>query len=115
MALFFDAEWFDAQLAARRMSRADVARALGLGAEQIAELWKDQRELSVRDVRALSVLLGSTVQEIALRAGVSTPVPADPPADATAALAELNERLARVERGLIELKALILDLRDRPR
>jgi transcriptional regulator with XRE-family HTH domain len=114
MALFFDADWFDAQLTVRALSRADVAHALGLNAEQIAELWKDQRELSVRDVRALAALLGASVQEIAARAGVSTPVPADPPIDTAAALVELSERLARVERGLLELKALLLDLRDRP-
>jgi transcriptional regulator with XRE-family HTH domain len=114
MALFFDAEWFDAQLATRHLSRADVARVLGLDAEKVAELWKDQRELSVRDVRALATLLGASVQEIASRAGVSTPVPVEPPADTAAALAELNARLARVERGMLELKALLLDLRDRP-
>jgi len=111
MALFFDSEWFDARLAARNLSRADAAKALGLNAEQIADLWKDQRELSVRDVRVLAQLLGEPPQEVATRAGVSTPVPVDPPADPSAALADLSERLNRVERTLLELKALILDLR----
>lgn len=110
MALFFDSQWFDAQLAARGLSRADAAKALALDAEQIAELWKDQRELSVRDVRALAALLGHPPQEIANRAGISTPVPVETP-DTNVALAELSERLTRVERALFELKALILDLR----
>jgi transcriptional regulator with XRE-family HTH domain len=114
MALFFDAQWFDAQLAARSLSRADAAKALGLNAEQIAELWKDQRELSVADVRTLANLIGVPAQEVATRAGVSTPVPAETPADPSAALAEMSDRLARVERQLIELKALILDLRKTP-
>ncbi len=114
MALFFDAQWFDAQLAARGLSRDVAARALGLDAEQVAELWKDQRELSVRDVRTLGQLLGVPAQEIAHRAGVSTPIPKEAPADNGAALAEMNERLARVERSLVELKGLILDLIQRP-
>ena len=112
MALFFDSQWFDAQLSARKLSRADAAKALGLDAEQIADLWKDQRELSVRDVRVLAALLGHPAQEIATRAGVSTPVPVETP-DTNAALAEFGERLTRIERTLVELKALILDLRKR--
>ena len=47
MALFFDSAWFDARLEASGLRRADVAAALGLTAEQIAELWKDQRELMI--------------------------------------------------------------------
>ena len=111
MALFFDSEWFDARLKSAGLQRADVAAALGLSAEQIAELWKDQRELSVGDVRVLSALLSATPAEIASRAGISTPVPRPPAPDA---LAEFGERLTRVERTLAEIKALILDLRTRP-
>lgn len=111
MALFFDSQWFDARLKALGLDRAAVAAALGLNAEQIAEVWKDQRELSANDVRILSALLAAPPQEIASRAGVSTPVPKPPAADA---LAEFGERLARVERSLAEIKALILDLRAKP-
>ena len=111
MALFFDSEWFDARLKSAGLARADVAAALGLNAEQIAELWKDQRELSVGDVRLLSALLSTPPAEIALRAGISTPVPKPSSSDA---IAEFNERLARFERTLAEIKALILDLRAKP-
>lgn len=110
MALFFDADWFDAQLAARGLARTDVASALGLDGRQIAEMWKDQRELSVRDVRVLAALIAASPQVVATRAGVSTPVPAEQP---EGTLSDITERLARVERGLIELKALILDLHRR--
>jgi transcriptional regulator with XRE-family HTH domain len=115
MALFFDAQWFDAQLSARGLSRADAAKALGLDAVQIAELWKDQRELSLHDVRVIAQLIGGSAEEVARRAGVSTPVPVERPDDPAAALAELSERLARVERGMLELKSLILDLRRQER
>lgn len=111
MALFFDSAWFDAQIEAAGLRRADVAAALGLSAEQISELWKDQRELSAANVRALSALLGVPPAEIASRAGVSTPVPKDARSDA---LVRLHERLDRVERTLAEIKALVLDLRSRP-
>jgi transcriptional regulator with XRE-family HTH domain len=111
MALFFDSAWFDARLKAAGLARADAAAALGLNAEEIADLWKDQREVSAGDVRILAALLGQPPAEVASRAGVSTPVPKDVPADA---LGEFAERLARVERALAEIKALLLELRARP-
>lgn len=116
MALFFDQDWFDAQLKTRGLSRDDAARALGLSPSEIAEIWKDQRELMARDVLALARLLGASPADVADRAGVSTPVPEDgPEADASSAamlakLDELAERVGRVERAVVELKALILDL-----
>ncbi|HEY4943753.1 MAG TPA: hypothetical protein VII56_20160 [Rhizomicrobium sp.] len=109
MALFFDSAWFDARLKAAGLARADAAAALGLSAEEISELWKDQRELSAGDVRILAGLLAAPPAEIASRAGVSTPVPKELPADA------LAERLERVERALAEIKALLLELRAKPR
>jgi transcriptional regulator with XRE-family HTH domain len=111
MALFFDSAWFDERLGAVGLRRSDIAAALGLNAEQISELWKDQRELSAGDVRTLSALLGVPPAEIAERAGVSTPVPKDARGDN---LAQLNERLERVERALAEIKALVLDLLAKP-
>ena len=88
MALFFDSEWFDSRLTAAGLKRADAAAVLGLGENEIAELWKDQRELSARDVRLLAALLGATREEVARRAGVSTPAPRE---DDTG----IVERLAR--------------------
>ena len=111
MALFFDSDWFDQRLATLGLARPQIAAALGLNAEQIAELWKDQRELSANDVRALSALLRVPAAEIVMRAGVSTPMPKEL---TDAALTQLNERLDHIERALAEIKALVLDLRSRP-
>lgn len=111
MALFFDTNWFDAALVRANLARGDLARALGLSETEIAELWKDQRELSARDVATMASLLGVPAEEIASRAGVSTPVPKPVPADTGKAVLELAERLDRVERTLAEIKALLLDLR----
>jgi transcriptional regulator with XRE-family HTH domain len=105
MALFFDTQWFDERLAAAALTRARLARALSLSEQQVAEIWKDQRELSAREVAAIAALIGATPEDVAHHAGVSTPVPQ------AASLAEIAERLARVERALVELKALVLDLR----
>ena len=99
MALFFDTQWFDARLAAAHLARGDVARALGLSDGEIAEVWKDQRELSARDVAMLAALLAATPQEIAHHAGISTPVP-----KAQISLTDLSARLERVEAELAALK-----------
>jgi transcriptional regulator with XRE-family HTH domain len=117
MALFFDAEWFDARLAANGMARSDVARALGIDNEEVTLVWKDQRELSAREVAALASLLDTTAHEVAKRAGISTPVPQPMPTDPVAlaaTLSDITERLTRLERALADVKALLLDLRNRP-
>ncbi len=106
MALFFDSLWFDARLAALGLRRSDVAAALGLSGDDIGELWKDQRELTARDVRLLAALLGVTGAEIASRAGIATPVPQEPPQNT-------EQRLARIEAELGEIKRLLLTLTER--
>ncbi|HSM97367.1 MAG TPA: hypothetical protein VLT91_15090 [Rhizomicrobium sp.] len=104
MALFFDTAWFDARLHSAHLTRSDAARALGLSDHEVAEVWKDQRELSARDVATLAALLATTPQEIAQHAGISTPVPK--PAGKPS-LEELSARLERVEAELAAIKALL--------
>src|SRR5262245_20919778 len=107
MALFFDQAWFDARLAANGKTREDVARLLRLSGEEVAELWKDQRELKASEVSALATLINATTAEVANRAGVSTPAP-DSSLDVKARLDEMSERLTRIERMIVELKTLVL-------
>jgi len=99
MALFFDSGWFDARLKALGLSRADMAASLGLGESEVAEIWKDQRELTAGNVRVIAALLGAEPREIATRAGVSTPVPRE--------ASSVEDRLARIEAELAEIKALL--------
>lgn len=106
MALFFDQGWFDAQLARVGATRADVARLLALGDEQVEELWKDQRELSAHDVARLAQLLGLPARIIAERAGVSTPVPQGHPS-IEANVTDLQSRVVRLE---VQLRALIEEM-----
>ena len=107
MALFFDHAWFDERLKARGATREDVARLLQLTGEQVAELWKDQRELRAHEVLALARFFGVGAAEVSHRAGISTPVP-DETSDVAARLDNMNERLQRLERMMLELKALIV-------
>jgi transcriptional regulator with XRE-family HTH domain len=107
MALFFDQAWFEARLKERGASREDLARLLQLSAEQIAEVWKDQRELSAKQVAAMANFLNVAAAEVAGRAGISTPMPSEA-TDVTVKLDEMNERLQRLERMMVELKTLIL-------
>jgi transcriptional regulator with XRE-family HTH domain len=100
MALFFDHEWFDARLKALHLSRGDVARALGVNDQALAEIWKDQRELSARDVATLTALLDVSPKDIAKHAGVSTPVPIEQPT-----LAQLAARVEKLEAEVARLKA----------
>lgn len=108
MALFFDQAWFDARLAERGLARADLARLLGLTANQIAEMWKDQREVAAEEVLVMARLFGQPPEEVAARAGVSTPTPPATSTPADASLAALEARLVRIERGVAELKTLLL-------
>lgn len=100
MALFFDQAWFDGRLTALGLTRAHIAQALGLTAEQVAEIWKDQREVHVREVAILAGLLGVGANEIAARAGVSTPVPTE-----ESTLEGLTRRVSQLEAELAALKA----------
>lgn len=94
MALFFDQTWFDARLSERGLEKAVLAAVSGMSEAELALVWKDQRELSAREVAAFAELLGVTGAEIANRAGISTPVPG---ADPLARIAELERRIATLE------------------
>jgi transcriptional regulator with XRE-family HTH domain len=113
MALFFDQQWFNERLAAAGLSRAELARALGLDEAQLEELWKDQREVRERDVRMLALLLRASEKEIRTRAGVQgPPVGAERRAEARRATAApegeaVEARLDRIEARLAAIEKLL--------
>lgn len=96
MALFFDAEWFDARLADRGLTRAVLAAVSGMNEAELGLVYKDQRELSVEEVAAFAELLGVTPAEVANRAGVSTPSPG---------AGGLEERVSALEARVAALEA----------
>jgi transcriptional regulator with XRE-family HTH domain len=102
MALFFDAEWFDARFAERGLSRGVLAAAVGIDEAELALAFKDQREISARDVARMAELLGAPVAEVASRAGVSTPAPGRGGYEQR--MAALEARIARLEAEIAALK-----------
>lgn len=98
MALFFDAAWFDGKLAERGLDRDVLAAVAGLSLVELAEVFKDQRELSAGQVAAFAELLGVTPAEIARQSGVSTPTPKE-------------DRLAALEKRVAALEAEVARLR----
>ncbi|HEX3886266.1 MAG TPA: helix-turn-helix domain-containing protein [Phenylobacterium sp.] len=103
MALFFDADWFDARLGERGLSREMMAAAAGLSAVDLTLVFKDQREVSAGEVAVFAELLGADPAEVAARAGVSTPVPGQASA-AEARIAALERRVAALETQLLRLR-----------
>ena len=103
MALFFDAEWFDQRLAERGLSRSVLAAAVGLSEEDLALVFKDQRELSAGEVAKFAELLGAVAAEVANKAGVSTPEPTRAQT-MERRVQELEQRLAGLEAELAALR-----------
>lgn len=104
MALFFDAEWFDARLGERELSRRVMAAAAGMSEADLTLAFKDQRELSAGEVAAFAELLGVEPAAVALRAGISTPTPTPTPRHgAEARIAVLERRVAALEAEVARL------------
>jgi transcriptional regulator with XRE-family HTH domain len=101
LALFFDAEWFDARLGERGLSRADMAAVAGLTEAELALVYKDQQELSAGQVAAFAELLGASPREVAERAGVSTPRPGQTAEDR---ITDLERRVAALEAEVKSVK-----------
>jgi hypothetical protein len=108
VALFFDTTWFAARLAALGLERDDLALAAGISGQELALIWKDQREVSPQEVDCFAAMLGETPETIASRCGVTTrpALPRSQPDDLPGRrLAELEERIAVLEQTV----ALLLD------
>jgi len=83
-----------------------LERLLQLTPAQIGDIWKDQRELSIGEVVAIARFLNVSAAEVALRAGVSTPVP-QPRGMDTMHLVQLAARVERLERTVDEIAGVL--------
>lgn len=101
MALFFDRDWYEARLAERGLGRAVLAAIADMDEAALDLAFKDQRELSYKELSAFAELLGVTMAEAAVRAGVRLP---PEPADARdLRIARLEARVAALEARLARL------------
>ena len=98
MALFFDQAWYEAQLAQRGLNRAVLAAVAQMDAASLDLAFKDQRELSWRELTAFAELLGVAPAEAASRAGVRPPL--DPVDARDQRIAALEARVAALEARL---------------
>ena len=123
MALFFDQTWFAERLKDVGRTPNDLAEAMGIALIDLAAVWKDQRELSPAEVRAMAQVLRQPVAEVASRAGIATPVPGEAVEaaveaaagmpDLAAVMARLDDiaaRLERLERAVNKVTAMAGDL-----
>jgi transcriptional regulator with XRE-family HTH domain len=130
MALFFDQEWFDERLKAAGLSRAKMAQAAGMTADEVEMVFRDQRELEGFEVQAIARVLRVDPREVASRSGATefgleqagspihpsemlrTPRRADEPEFVVTreVIGGLHERMDRLER-LLEMVIARLDRR----
>ncbi len=110
MALFFDQEWFNRALADIGSDRVRLGLTLGLDEEAMAEIWKDQRELSASEVAVIARVLQKSPLEVANHAGVSTPVPHNVTGNDQQRLAVLEAAAARLRAQLAGPKKRLIFL-----
>jgi len=114
MALFFDQKWFNEKLKAAGLSKPEMANALGLGNKELEAMWKDQREISDREIGTMAMLLSVSEGDVRKHGGVqgspearaartrkSEPAQAVPVDDLEARLARVEARLAKLEAQLL--------------
>ena len=103
MALFFDRSWFEQRLAVLNLPRTALAAAAGLNEDELALIFKDQREVSAGEVAAFALMLGAPEAEVALRCGVTTRTGSGD----SGRMAALERRVADLEARLEALSAML--------
>jgi len=102
VALFFDQAWFTEKLAGAGLTKPELARALGLSAIELEAMWKDQREISEREIKTMALLLGASEAEVRSNGGLQGSPEAraaalGQPTGVSSGAASVEERLTRVE------------------
>jgi len=120
VALFFDQQWFTRRLEEVGRTPNDLARAMDIPLIDLAAVWKDQRELSADEVRAMAAVLDAPVADVAAHAGIATPIPTPAPDSGMAdmdtqtmvavvtRLDAIARRLDALERAVGDIKSLIM-------
>ena len=103
MSLFFDADWFDAKLAERRLDRTSLAVAAGLDRAELHRIFTNERAATAEELRTFATCLGADLVEVTLRAGVA-PRDAEPAADTSDRIESIEERLNAIDAWLAEFE-----------
>lgn len=103
MSLFFDAEWFDARLAARKLDRGDLASAAGLERSELHRLFTNERAATAAELDAFAALLGADIVEVTMRSGVAARPP-ETAEDPGARIESIEARLDAIDTWLAEFE-----------
>ncbi|MGE0743065.1 MAG: helix-turn-helix domain-containing protein [Hyphomonadaceae bacterium] len=104
MSLFFDADWFDAKLAARGMDRTALAQAANIDRGELHALFTNARNATSAELKAIAQALGADLIEVTLRSGVAErEAPSD--ADAGARIDNIEARLDAIDSWLDEMES----------
>ncbi len=121
MALFFDQNWFDTKLEACGKTHSELAEKLDIPIEDLAAIWKDQREISQDEVHRMASFLNESPGDVAKRSGISTPAPDEftkhsfQSVEGEVGASAILSRLKALEIEVARLKAAVLELSDPPK
>ncbi|HYD86997.1 MAG TPA: helix-turn-helix transcriptional regulator [Vitreimonas sp.] len=105
MSLFFDAEWFDAKLAARRLDRTALAVALGIEPAELHRVFTNERAPTAEDLTIFANVLGADLVEVTLRSGVASRPADDRSEDSADRIASIEARLDAIDSWLAEFES----------
>ncbi len=104
MSLFFDAGWFDARLAERKLDRAALAVAAGLERSELHRIFTNERAASAEELSTFATVLGADLVEITLRSGVASRA-SEASTDPQGRIEDIEARLDAIDNWLKEFEA----------
>lgn len=105
MSRFFDAEWFDAKLAARRLDRTALALAAALDPLDLHRIFTNERAPSAEELNTFANVLGADLVEVTLKSGVAARAEAAAADEPTDRIAGIEARLDAIDTWLAEFEA----------
>lgn len=104
MALFFDADWFDAKLAEKGLDRTALAVAAGIERTELHAIFTNERAPTAEEMNTFAAVIGASLVEVTLRCGVATR-DASPEAGAEDRIENIEARLDAIDNWLKEFEA----------
>jgi transcriptional regulator with XRE-family HTH domain len=104
MALFFDADWFDARLGEKGLDRTALAVAAGIERADLHRIFTNERAPTAEELDTFATVLGADLLEVTLRSGVANRG-ASPEAGAEDRIESIEARLDAIDNWLKEFGA----------